>query len=859
MVSRARRTAAVCVLVLGGLLPAVGTAHAQEAAASPYVPVTGVPCYDDGGPRVQVVYLYAEGQADDLSERRASLRDAAAQVDAVVEASARRTGGVRHVRFRTGADCALDVKAVAVPKVDVAANLAAVKAAGALAAGDVALAFVGPSLGTFSGDATRPDDDRPGAANTSNLGGQLGAVGYGFWGSVEGPTAVLVRALGAVATGAPHASASGGCSEGLDPLCYDDLAIPQALTEECGPLGRYLLDCRNDDYFSTAPVAGSWLESHWNVADSVFLSAAAPPRREAVETVDVKVEGVPADGRVGPQTPLTVRVTDSAPLERVVLVSDRSPGVQPLTLSGSTATGSLRSLSSTGSGELFALATDRLGRERLSPVTTVTYVRGVRLRLGTTSEALRGTVPYTVTLDRSGDQLGATRLLLLRPRTETAAAVVLADRPLVSGTSEYTGTVDTTLLPDGDGTSLLLVLADDKGTAVPGAQDVVRRSTSNQRPVLRLDVAEDAVLPTTSVLTASTSEPVSAVRFVQTTTDCASGRVLGTATTAPFSVQYDAAVDWKGPLHRWGLCATAVLADGTTTTVGPTEVTTTEPDAVELRLPAGKVLTVGSNALPVVVRAPSHRRLRALQLFETSTVFVKGRHLVLSQAVAEGASPTSVDLTIPPGVTGSTELYVRAVFADGTGEFVRSASVPVSVVPGPAPTVKLSSDTITAGAKVLVSGTAPPGSQLRMWGVSRPASAFTLLRYGTVPADGTYSAVLGPRSNTRVYVEVLGGDRTAALPINVRSAVAMTVTRTGTRTYRFSGTVSPARAGRAVTVARRLPTGAGALVRTTSGADGRWTATFRFPVSGTFDLLAVASADVVNAQGTSAVRRLAVR
>ena len=82
------------------------------------------------------------------------------QADAVYDASARRTGGSRHVRFRTSADCVLSITSVAVPKADVTANLAALKASGALRAGDVGLAFVGPTLGTVAGDATRPVDAR---------------------------------------------------------------------------------------------------------------------------------------------------------------------------------------------------------------------------------------------------------------------------------------------------------------------------------------------------------------------------------------------------------------------------------------------------------------------------------------------------------------------------------------------------------------------------------------------------------------------------------------------------------------------------------------------------------------------------
>jgi hypothetical protein len=407
----------------------------------------------------------------------------------------------------------------------------------------VGLAFVGATLGAFTGDATRPVDDRPGAVNVSNAGGRLAQVGAAYWGSVEGAASMLARALGAVQLTAPHASATGGCTDGFDPLCYDDLAIGSPLTFTCGPTGRFLLDCGGDDYFSTAPTTGSWLAAHWNVADSVFLAGTAPPREDPVDAVSLTIGGVPADGRVGPQTPLTVTVTDSQPLERVVLVSDRSPGVQPLALTGSTASGSLHSLSSAGPGVLFAIATDKLGRQRSSALLQVTYVRGATLTLGSPSEALRGTVPYTVDLDLSGDQLRSARFVVFRQKTDTSPAVVLVDRPYVAGTAQYTGTLDTATLPDGDAQQLVLVLADAAGTAIPGSATALRRAVSNHRPALSLGVTPNQVL-VAGQLSATVTEPVSSVRFVQTTTDCVSGRTLGQPTAAPYAVTYDPAVDW---------------------------------------------------------------------------------------------------------------------------------------------------------------------------------------------------------------------------------------------------------------------------------------------------------------------------
>jgi hypothetical protein len=49
-----------------------------------------------------------------------------------------------------------------------------------------------------------------------------------------------------------------------------------SLAYYCAVANEALFDCGHDDYFSTAPLPGSYLATHWNAADNVFLSADAP-------------------------------------------------------------------------------------------------------------------------------------------------------------------------------------------------------------------------------------------------------------------------------------------------------------------------------------------------------------------------------------------------------------------------------------------------------------------------------------------------------------------------------------------------------------------------------------------------------
>jgi hypothetical protein len=86
--------------------------------------------------------------------------------------------------------------------------------------------------------------------------------------------------LGAVQRSAPHRSASWHCLDETDILCYDDDGSGGYATfAGCTSTTGQLFDCNQDDYFSPAPAAGSYLSTHWNLYNSVFMctvNACAP-------------------------------------------------------------------------------------------------------------------------------------------------------------------------------------------------------------------------------------------------------------------------------------------------------------------------------------------------------------------------------------------------------------------------------------------------------------------------------------------------------------------------------------------------------------------------------------------------------
>jgi hypothetical protein len=263
------------------------TAVASAAAGS-------VRCSGDGqsGNRVQAVYAYPAGGADNYGEIAPYIRRWAGVVDTVFNDSAALTGGVRHVRYVTGPDCILDVAKVALSESGVGslAGTAADLASQGFDRSDRRY-LVWVDEYRFCGLATVQPDDRPTADNANNGGSQPGFVGRidrGCWGGIEPSIEAheLVHLLGGVQPTAPNADDNFHCTDEADVMCYDDDGVLDGqvwahgelvpLRSVCPTDHERLLDCGSDDYFSTAPAADSYLDDHWNVADSSFLDAAGP-------------------------------------------------------------------------------------------------------------------------------------------------------------------------------------------------------------------------------------------------------------------------------------------------------------------------------------------------------------------------------------------------------------------------------------------------------------------------------------------------------------------------------------------------------------------------------------------------------
>lgn len=261
--------------------PASGPVPGGTAGA----PAT-VPCYGDGtdGFRVQLLYVRASDRPDGYATWLPSFRQWAAQVDDVVNASAAETGGVRHVRFVHDAGCVPVVDNVVVtPSGDgnLDQMLSELRAKGYTRTDRKYLVWADANV--YCGIGEVYFDDDPGQQNANNghplVEGTVARVDKACWGQ----TSVLIEAhelghgLGAVQTSAPNATSLNHCTDEYDIMCYDDGGSGGPLRFLCPISHQNRFDCNHDDYFSTDPPAGSYLATHWNIADNRFLSSSGPP------------------------------------------------------------------------------------------------------------------------------------------------------------------------------------------------------------------------------------------------------------------------------------------------------------------------------------------------------------------------------------------------------------------------------------------------------------------------------------------------------------------------------------------------------------------------------------------------------
>jgi hypothetical protein len=283
-----RRTGLRALLILA--LATSASLVATGAVGTLAAPVSAAPvnCDGDGvsGKRVQLLYVRGDSQPNNLANWQPTMLDIPARIDAQFVEAARRTGGpsaYRAVRWVTDANCVPTITSVVIPQsiidhtddgypthADQIVDWLKTNGYGSYDRKYVVwyerdACGLGYNWGTDSPDASN---------GNNNNGYALVGLANCFW---WGPTAhELLHILGAVQLSAPHATAIGHCWDQYDIMCYDDedpLTYPETF---CAAGDRDRIDCNGDDYFNVSPPAGSYLDTHWNVANSAYLIKTAP-------------------------------------------------------------------------------------------------------------------------------------------------------------------------------------------------------------------------------------------------------------------------------------------------------------------------------------------------------------------------------------------------------------------------------------------------------------------------------------------------------------------------------------------------------------------------------------------------------
>lgn len=241
------------------------------------------PCISTGtdGKRVELVYVYASGNANRLADLRPSFVNIAQRVNSIYYESGANSGNAHQVRFATNSTCALIIRPVAI-NWTAAHSYSGVQSALAaqgynftrsdrkyLAWVDIANTSANP---TPCGQGSVYADTRPTGDNFNNVYGGLAVAWRACWNYAEPHE--LTHTLGAVQPGAPYSTAGYHCRDKRDVMCYNDGTLGGAsMVLRCdSDIAWWRLDCGKDTYFRGANPSSGWLSNHWNVANSGFVT-----------------------------------------------------------------------------------------------------------------------------------------------------------------------------------------------------------------------------------------------------------------------------------------------------------------------------------------------------------------------------------------------------------------------------------------------------------------------------------------------------------------------------------------------------------------------------------------------------------
>lgn len=241
------------------------------------------PCVGTGsdGPRVQLLYVHANGTPGQLGTLRPTLESYARRIEGAFVVSSLENGGTeRRLRLVTDSACNLTIDDVMVSEAALASFSTFINELAAKGFNRTDRKYhAWVESNAYCGIGTWNEDDQPGQTNRSNRGPSYARSDRNCWNYAEAHE--ILHNLGAVQDSAANSTLGAHCNDERDVMCYADGAPKGQMRTVCGDAAAEdLFDCRDDDYFSTTPAPNPYFSSHWNVASSAWLvgpSATVPP------------------------------------------------------------------------------------------------------------------------------------------------------------------------------------------------------------------------------------------------------------------------------------------------------------------------------------------------------------------------------------------------------------------------------------------------------------------------------------------------------------------------------------------------------------------------------------------------------
>lgn len=779
-------TEPVATAVLRAREGAGPTAH--EVAEDLGVPTTpaaqvaspNVTCDGDGtsGYRTQAMYVVEAGAANRYASLKSSMQIWAAGIDDVVNRSAALTGGVRHVRYVTDGSgtCVANILNVTVPAGSMANFNATINAVRALGYDNPArkyMMWTDTSNKGICGIAVTYPYDTDGQGNPNNgLYPQYTRTDSPCWGlgnsdydhSVEAHE--LVHTMGSVFQTAPHGTRNGHCWDESDTMCYAD-GGGFAMKQICPTNREYLLDCNSDDYFSTYPDPGSWLDTHWNVADSRFL-----------------IGGGNGSGGGSSGTPNVLGAT----------IAVNNPAVPGLSTQA-TVTPSLPT------GRTLASVTWKAGRSDCTFATP----KEVQSTVTCSAATLTNTTVTATLVDSSGAKKVVSSPLTFAVNTARPVTAVLsiAGQP---STSAATASVCTSAT-----TPVTVTLTDTAtGQPIKGLAPLLAKTLAGRTTTATLAITkEDGVASSSQTMTAATS--YTATTKAGKVYAAAAPVTQGTsvATCAPvLDAEASTLAPWYGdPVVVTGTLTREVSGEDVPVALASLPVTVTSTSVV-----SGKTVTKVTSLGSAKTRADGSFTLTAKPIVSGALKIA-----LPTSASYTGTSVALGDLTVKTPATTLTGAVSKTDVGYGqtvavTGQLTKAAgsTVPVS------------------GATVSVRVTTAAG-KLTQVATGRTAADGTYSIPTVLKVSGDLSVAFAgaaglPAATTEVD-EVTAGTwiTTLSTPTATPSAItpAKPVVITGTLSRTYGSTTEPARGSLTVTVAPT--TGATGTVKVSTAANGTFT------------------------------------